>query len=51
MGILQNYGQALFPFEGYQVTADPQGQILFTIDGACNGGFHQIQGLVTIFFK
>jgi hypothetical protein len=51
MGILTNHAQALFPFDGYQVTADGSGQILFTIDGACNGGFHQVQGLVTIFFK
>jgi hypothetical protein len=51
MGILQNSAQALFPFDGYQVNADAQGQVLITLDGACNGGFQQIQGNVTVFFK
>jgi hypothetical protein len=53
MGILQNYAQALFPFDGYQVTADGQGKISFTIIGECNHGFSQqeIGGIVTIFFQ
>jgi hypothetical protein len=53
MGILQNYAQALFPFDGYQVTADAQGKISFTIVGECNQGFSQqeIGGIVTIFFQ
>jgi hypothetical protein len=53
MGILQNYAQALFPFDGYQVTADAQGKISFTILGECNQGFSQqeIAGIVTIFFQ
>jgi hypothetical protein len=53
LGILQNYAQALFPFDGYQVTADAQGKIPFTIVGECNQGFSQqgIGGIVTIFFQ
>jgi hypothetical protein len=53
MGILQNYAQALFPFDGYKVTADAQGKVSFSIIGDCNQGFNQqeLAGIVTIFFQ
>jgi hypothetical protein len=38
-------------FTGFiQVTTSATGTVNFTIDGACNGGFGQIQGNLTIWF-
>jgi hypothetical protein len=34
----------------YQLTTSATGTVTFTVDGACNGGFGQVQGLVTIGF-
>jgi hypothetical protein len=35
----------------YTTTASAAGVVRFTIDGACNGGFGQVQGNVTIYFN
>jgi hypothetical protein len=35
----------------FQVTANAAGNIRITLDGACNGGFGQIQGIVAIYFS
>jgi len=38
-------------FTGFiQVTTSATGTVNFTIDGACNGGFGQVQGNVTVWF-
>jgi hypothetical protein len=38
-------------YEGFiPVTTSATGTLTFTIDGACNGGFGQVQGNVTVWF-
>jgi hypothetical protein len=38
-------------YQGFiQVTTSATGTVIFTIDGACNGGTGQIQGNVTVWF-
>ena len=34
----------------FQVNTSPAGTVIFTIDGACNGGFGQVQGNVSVIF-
>jgi hypothetical protein len=34
----------------FQVTANAAGNVPLTVDGACNGGFGQVQGNVTVWF-
>jgi hypothetical protein len=45
-----NRVQTMLGDYAFNMTSNPAGNIPFSIDGACNGGYGQIQGLVTIWF-